>query len=67
MAIDANIMKSGKTGNAEMIKLKRGDKIIERRRIDWEKNQSHFEARGFSLLEDKPKKKKAIKPKLVKV
>ncbi len=52
---------SGKTGNAEMIKLQRGDKIIERRRIDWEKNQSHFIARGFSLMEDKPKKKKGKK------
>ena len=60
MVIDSNIMKSGKAGN-EMIKLQRGDKIIERRRIDWEKNQSHFIARGFSLMEDKPKKKKGKK------
>ena len=67
MVIDSNIMKSGKTGNADMIKLQRGDKVIERRRIDWEKNQSHFIARGFSLMEDKPKKKKSTKPKLVKV
>ena len=67
MVIDSNIMKSGKTGNADMIKLQRGDKIIERRRIDWEKNQSHFISRGFSLMEDKPKKKKSTKPKLVKV
>ena len=61
MAIDSNIMKSNKAGNTEMIKLQRGDKIIERRRIDWEKNQSHFIARGFSLMEDKPKKKKGKK------
>ena len=67
MVIDSNIMKSGKTGNADMIKLQRGDKVIERRRIDWEKNQSHFIARGFSLMEAKPKKKKSTKPKLVKV
>jgi hypothetical protein len=67
MVIDSNITTSGKTGNAEMIKLQRGDKIIERRRIDWEKNQKHFVARGFSLMEDKPKKKKSTKPKLVKV
>ena len=66
MVIDSNITTSSKTGNAEMIKLQRGDKIIERRRIDWEKNQSHFIARGFSLFEEKPKKKKSAKPKLVK-
>ncbi len=66
MVIDSNITTSGKTGNAEMIKLQRGDKIIERRRIDWEKNQSHFITRGFNLMEDKPKKKKSAKPKLVK-
>ena len=57
MVIDSNIMKSGKTGNADMIKLQRGDKVIERRRIDWEKNQKHFVARGFSLMKDQPKKK----------
>ena len=67
MVIDSNMTTSGKTGNADMIKLQRGDKVIERRRIDWEKNQSHFISRGFSLMEDKPKKKKSTKPKLVKV
>ena len=66
MVIDSNITTSGKTGNAEMIKLQRGDKVIERRRIDWEKNQSHLIERGFSLFEEKPKKKKSVKPKLVK-
>ena len=60
MVIDSNIMKSGKTGN-EMIKLQRGDKIIERRRMDWEINQANFKLRGVSLMEDKPKKKKAKK------
>ena len=67
MVIDSNMAVSGKISDASMVKLKRGDKIIERRRIDWEKNQSHFIARGFSLMEDKPKKKKSTKPKLVKV
>ena len=67
MAKDSNIMKSSNTGNTEMIKLQRGDKIIERRRMDWEINQSNFKMRGFSLMEDKPKKKKVMKPKLVKV
>ena len=66
MAVDSNIMKSNKAGNKEMIKLQRGDKIIERRRIDWEINQANFKMRGFSLLEEKPKKKKSAKPKLVK-
>ena len=65
MAVDSNIMKSGKTGN-EMIKLQRGDKIIERRRMDWEINQANFKMRGFSLFEEKPKKKKSAKPRLVK-
>ena len=67
MVIDNNITTSGKMDAIEMIKIKRGDKIIERRKIDWEKNQKHFIARGFSLMEDKPKKKKVMKPKLVKV
>ena len=66
MVIDSNIMKSGKTGN-EMIKLQRGDRIIERKKTDWEINQTNFKMRGFSLMEDKPKKKKSTKPKLVKV
>ena len=61
MAKDSNIMKSSNTGNTEMIKLQRGDKIIERRRMDWEINQSNFKMRGFSLMEDKPKKKKGKK------
>ena len=67
MVIDNNITTSGKMDAIEMIKIKRGDKIIERRKIDWEKNQAHFKARGFSLMEDKPKKQKVVKPKLVKV
>lgn len=68
MVIDNNITTSGKMDAIEMIKIKRGNKIIERRKIDWEKNQAHFKMRGFSLVEeDKPKKKKATKPKLVKV
>ena len=50
-----------------MIKLQRGNKIIERKKTDWEINQSNFKMRGFSLMEDKPKKKKITKPKLVKV
>ena len=60
MVIDSNIMKSGKAGN-EMIKLQRGDKIIERRRMDWEINQANFKMRGFSLMENKPKKKQGKK------
>ena len=61
MVIDSNIMKSGKAGKEEMIKLQRGNKIIERRRMDWEINQANFKMRGFSLVEDKPKKKKGKK------
>jgi len=39
----------------EKIKLQKGDKIIERNKIDWEKNQNMWKFRGYTLAEDKPK------------
>ena len=47
MVIDNNITTSGKMDAIEMIKLQRFDRIIERRRIDWEKNETHFKAMVF--------------------
>ena len=45
-----------------MIKLVKGSKIIERPKIDWEKNQKMGELRGFKLYSEEkkstPKKKK---------
>ena len=45
----------------KIIQLKKGDKIIKRKKADWDKNQSVWEFRGYSLVEDKPKKKKSKK------
>ena len=61
MVIDSNMTVSGKISDASMVKLKRGDKVIERKKIDWETNQANFKKRGFSLMEEKPKKKKGKK------
>tara|TARA_Y100000114_G_C11486904_1_gene198022 strand:- start:3 stop:164 length:162 start_codon:yes stop_codon:yes gene_type:complete len=51
-----------------MIKLKKGDKVIERQKVDYEKNQSLWTLKGFSLVEEKistdePKKKAPKKKK----
>ena len=56
--IDENITKSGFMDD-KIIQLKKGDKIIKRKKADWDKNQSVWEFRGYSLVEDKPKKKKS--------
>ena len=58
--IDENITKSGFMDD-KIIQLKKGDKIIKRKKADWDKNQSVWEFRGYSLVEDKPKKKKSKK------
>lgn len=52
----------------ELVKLKKGDKIITRTRFDYEKNLIHWKLRGFELvkdkpIEDKPKIDKVEKPK----
>jgi hypothetical protein len=41
----------------ELVKLKKGDKIITRTKFDWEKNLIHWKMRGFELIEDKPAEK----------
>lgn len=42
----------------ELIKLKKGDKVITRTRFDYEKNLIHWKLRGYEPLEDKPAEEK---------
>ena len=41
----------------ELVKLKKGDKIITRTKFDYEKNFIHWKLRGFEPVEDKPVEK----------
>ena len=41
----------------ELIKLKKGDKVITRTKFDYEKNFIHWKLRGFEPIEDKPVEK----------
>jgi hypothetical protein len=45
------------------MKLTNGKKIIERPQVDYEKNKSIWELRGWKPVEDKPKVDKVEKPK----
>jgi len=45
----------------KIIELTNGKKIIKRKKVDWEKNKDVWKFRGYSLVEDKPKKKKGKK------
>ena len=45
----------------DKIELTNGKRIIKRKKVDWEKNQKVWKFRGWSLVEDKPKKKKGKK------
>ena len=56
MVIDNNITMSGNMDD-KIIELSNGKRIIKRRKIDWKINQKVWEFRGWSLVEDKPKKK----------
>ena len=58
--IDENITKSGFMDD-KIIELTNGKKTIKRKKIDWEINQKVWEHRGFTLVQDKPKKKKSKK------
>ena len=60
MVIDNKVTMSGIMDD-KIIELSNGKRIIKRRKIDWEKNQKVWEFRGWSLVEDKPKKKKGKK------
>lgn len=39
---------------SELIKLKKGDKIITRTKDNYEKNLIHWQFRGYEPIEDKP-------------
>ena len=56
MVIDNKVTMSGIMDD-KIIELSNGKRIIKRRKIDWETNQKVWEFRGWSLVEDKPKKK----------
>ena len=60
MVIDNKVTMSGIMDD-QIIELTNGVKIIKRKKVDWEKNQKVWEFRGWSLVEDKPKKKKGKK------
>ena len=45
----------------DKIELTNGKKIIKRKKVDWERNEDVWKFRGYSLVEDKPKKKKGKK------
>jgi len=59
MVINNNITMSGIMD--DKIELTNGKKIIKRRKVDWERNKDVWKFRGYSLVEDKPKKKKGKK------
>jgi uncharacterized protein YlzI (FlbEa/FlbD family) len=58
--IDENITKSGFMDD-KIVELTNGKKTIKRKHADWEINQKVLEFRGYSLVKDKPKKKKGKK------
>ena len=41
----------------DLIKLKRGVKVITRTKFDYEKNLIHWKLRGYEPVEDKPAEK----------
>tara|TARA_A100000172_G_scaffold51273_1_gene32265 strand:- start:194 stop:376 length:183 start_codon:yes stop_codon:yes gene_type:complete len=60
MVIDNKVTMS-KIMDDKIIELTNGKRIIKRKEVDWKKNQKVWEFRGWSLVEDKPKKKKGKK------
>ena len=55
--------------NKQIIKLQRGNKIIERSILDYETNKAVYDFRGFKPIQDDVKEEKVvkIKPKKKKV
>ena len=47
----------------ELVKLKKGDKIITRTKFNYEKNFIHWQLRGFELIEDQSQEEKPKKTK----
>ena len=46
----------------EMVKLVKGDRVIERRKVDYENNKNIWGLRGWTLDDGKPKEPK-VEPK----
>ena len=49
----------------EMVKLVKGDRVIERRKVDYENNQNIWHLRGWKLDNGKPKAQPKVEPKPV--
>ena len=49
----------------EMVKLVKGDRVIERRKVDYENNQNIWHLRGWKLDDGKPKSQPKVEPKPV--
>ena len=47
----------------DMVKLVKGDRIIERSKVDYDNNQGMWKIRGWSLYEGKPKTQPKPTPK----
>ena len=47
----------------EMVKLVKGDRVIERRKIDYENNINIWGLRGWKLDDGKPKAQPKVEPK----
>ena len=47
----------------DMVKLVKGDRIIERSKVDYDNNQGMWTIRGWSLYEGKPKAQPKPTPK----
>ena len=47
----------------EMVKLVKGDRVIERRKIDYENNMKIWGIRGWKLDDGKPKAQPKVEPK----
>ena len=48
-----------------MVKLDKGDRVIERRKVDYENNQNIWHLRGWKLDDGKPKAQPKVEPKPV--
>tara|TARA_R100000388_G_scaffold81362_2_gene59992 strand:+ start:205 stop:435 length:231 start_codon:yes stop_codon:yes gene_type:complete len=47
----------------EMVKLVKGDRVIERRKIDYDNNKKIWSIRGWKLDDGKPKAQPKVEPK----
>ena len=49
----------------KMVKLVKGDRVIERRKVDYENNKNIWGLRGWTLDDGKPKAQPKVEPKPV--